>query len=41
LNDFLAENLNEIVAENFGEIGMCLWCCWKEVAEQDLMEFIW
>jgi hypothetical protein len=22
-------------------IGMCLWCCWKDLVEQDLMEFIW
>jgi hypothetical protein len=20
---------------------MCLWCAWKELDEQDLMEFIW
>jgi len=20
---------------------MCLWCCWKDLDEQDLMEFIW
>ncbi len=20
---------------------MCLWCCWKEVDEHDLMKFIW
>ncbi len=33
--------LNQIVAENFGGIGMCLWCCWKDLDEQDLMEFIW
>jgi hypothetical protein len=25
----------------FGEIGMCLGCCWKDLDEQDLMEFIW
>jgi len=30
-----------IVAENFRGIGMCLWCCWKDLDEQDLMEFIW
>jgi hypothetical protein len=30
-----------IVAENFGGIGMCLWCRWKDLDEQDLMEFIW
>jgi hypothetical protein len=29
-----------MVAENFGGIGMCLWCCWKIFDEQDLMEFI-
>jgi hypothetical protein len=28
--------------EKFGEIGMCLLgCCWKDLDEQDLMEFIW
>jgi hypothetical protein len=26
---------------NFEGIGMCLWCCWKDLDEQDLMEFIW
>jgi hypothetical protein len=20
---------------------MCLWCCWKDLDKQDLMEFIW
>jgi hypothetical protein len=25
--------LNYIVAENFEGIGMCLWCCWKDLAE--------
>jgi hypothetical protein len=20
---------------------MCIWCCWKNLDEQDLMEFIW
>ncbi len=20
---------------------MCLWCCWKDLDEQDLVEFIW
>jgi hypothetical protein len=20
---------------------MCFWCCWKDLDEQDLMEFIW
>jgi hypothetical protein len=27
--------LNQIVAENFKRIGMCLWCCWKDLNEQD------
>jgi hypothetical protein len=27
-------------AENRG-IGMCLWCCWKDLDGHDLMEFIW
>jgi hypothetical protein len=30
-----------IVAENFRGIGMCLYCSWKDLDEQDLMEFIW
>jgi hypothetical protein len=30
--------LNQIVAENFGGIGMCLWCWQKDFDEQDLME---
>jgi hypothetical protein len=34
-------NLNSIIAENFGGIGMCLWCYWKDLDEQDLIEFIW
>ncbi len=38
---FLHWKLNEIVAENVGGIGMCLWCCWKDLDGQDLMEFIW
>jgi hypothetical protein len=29
------------MAENFGGIGMWLWCCWKDLDEQDLMELIW
>jgi hypothetical protein len=30
------------MAENFGGIGMCrLWCYWKDLDEQDLMELIW
>jgi hypothetical protein len=29
------------LAENFGGIRMYLWCCWKDLDEQDLMEFIW
>jgi hypothetical protein len=37
---FLHWKLNNIVAENFGGIEMCLWCCWKDLDEQDLMEFI-
>jgi hypothetical protein len=33
--------LNYIIAEKkFSGIGMCLWCCWKDLDEQDLMEFI-
>jgi hypothetical protein len=24
-----------------GGIGTCLWCSWKDLDEQDLMEFIW
>jgi hypothetical protein len=32
LNDFFSP------AENFGGIGMCLWCSWKDLDEQDLME---
>jgi hypothetical protein len=24
-----------------GRIGMCLWCSWKDLDEQDWMEFIW
>ncbi len=27
--------------EKFGEIGMCLGCCWKDLDEQEFMEFIW
>jgi hypothetical protein len=28
--------LNQIVVENFGGIGMCLWCCcWKALDEQE------
>jgi hypothetical protein len=30
-----------MVAEIFGGIGMCLWCSWKDLDEQDLMKFIW
>jgi hypothetical protein len=26
---------------NFAGIGIFLWCCWKDLDEQDLMEFIW
>jgi hypothetical protein len=25
-----------MVAENFGGIGMCLWCWWKDLDEQGL-----
>jgi hypothetical protein len=28
-------------SQSFGGIGMCLWRCWKDLDEQDLMEFIW
>jgi hypothetical protein len=35
---FLHCKLNLIVPENFGGIGTCLWCCWKDLDEQDLME---
>jgi hypothetical protein len=38
---FFTENEIKIIAENFGGIGMCLWCCWKDLDEQDLREFIW
>jgi hypothetical protein len=40
LNDFFTENEILIVAENFGGMGMCLWCCWKDLDEQDFMEFL-
>jgi len=30
--------LNKIVDECFKGIGMCLWCCWKDLDDQDLME---
>jgi len=30
-----------ILAENFRGTGMCLWCCWKDLDEQDLIQFIW
>ncbi len=36
---FLHENLNWIVAKVFGGIKMYLWCSWKDLDEQDLMEF--
>ncbi len=32
---------NSSMAENFGGIEMCFWCCWKDLDEQDLVEFIW
>ncbi len=37
---FLHWKLNYIVVENFKGIEMCLWCYWKDLDEQDLMEFI-
>jgi hypothetical protein len=37
---FLHWKLNKIVAENFIGIGMCLFCSWKDLDEEDLMEFI-
>ncbi len=37
---FLHWKLNLIVTKCFGGIGMCIWCCWKDLDEQDLMEFI-
>ncbi len=33
------QKLLSVIAENFGGIRMCLWCCWKDLDEQDLMEF--
>jgi hypothetical protein len=30
----LKVKLNEIVAENFGGIELCLWCYWKDLDEQ-------
>jgi len=33
--------VNHTLAEIFRGIGMCLWCCWKELDEEDLMEFTW
>jgi hypothetical protein len=38
LNDFFAKN-NYIIAEFFWRIGMCLWRCWKDLVEQDSIEF--
>jgi hypothetical protein len=29
------------ITENYGGIKMCLGCCWKDLDEKDLMEFIW
>jgi hypothetical protein len=29
--------LNQIVAENFGGIWMCLWFCWKDLDEQEFI----
>ncbi len=34
---FFHWKLKEIVAENFRGTGMCIWCCWKDLDEQDLM----
>jgi len=31
----------KIIAKILRGIGMCFWCCWKDLDEQDLMEFIW
>jgi hypothetical protein len=37
--------IKSIVVEIFRGIGnvplVCRWCCWKDLDEQDLMEFIW
>ncbi len=38
---FLSWKLNWIVVENFGGIGMCLLCRWKDLDEQDLIKFSW
>jgi hypothetical protein len=32
--------LNDFFTENFGGIGMCLWCCWKYLDEQDLWIYL-
>jgi len=37
LNDFFTKS-KLTVAENFGGIGMCLWCYWKDLDEKDLMD---
>jgi hypothetical protein len=37
----LCEKIKLIIVQNLGGIGMCLWCCWKDLDEQDVMEFIW
>jgi hypothetical protein len=36
----MVSSLKIKIAENFRGIGMCMWCCWKNLDEQDLMEFI-
>jgi len=32
--------LNDFFTENFRGIGMWLWCYWKDLDEQELMEII-
>jgi hypothetical protein len=39
IEQFLHWKINKIIAENFRRIGMCL-CCWKDLDEQEIMEFI-
>ncbi len=47
MQDYLHDWANPIsklfIAEIFGGIGMCLWCCWKDLDEQELMQifFSW
>jgi hypothetical protein len=33
--------LIDFFIKKFKRIGMCLWCCWKDLDKEDLMEFIW